>query len=425
VLGGVAVNMRTTPNLEVNQRRLHKLFDKTKRKNMTPDQLSDYLDKVSKSVIPRKCLPKVPPSDPEGHDLLVTLANNQQSMETLRQHLEVLDCLDGTEIVAPLDCLRSPDLGPERLSLFDHYANITKDQVILSLKYLETWVDEPYVQENMTFLKMSLKANVDADLWNRCYEEHLSAPVECQTGPLMLYLILHRLQNCSESTLNLLLLKVRNLKIKDHAGEDIDTIVRLVNTAVTLLKSSSNEDRNYITHDFSRDLLQLFQTTSVPAFNQVFLDIETSKQVEADSIGSPVVQWPTLDSITQLALRTYHRMHAMGIWAKDSRPPVFNATVSTWKPGSCFNCGEPGHNSRECPKPTNQPLFDSNLQAYKEWRKAHPKSHGQSGRGSGRGGGGGRGNNSGRGRGNHGGRGSGNGKPFRKFASDGKPLKLN
>jgi len=116
-------------------------------------------------------------------------------------------------------------------------------------------------------------------------------------------------------------------------------------------------------------------------------------------------------------------MHAMGIWAKDSRPPAFNASISTWKPGSCFNCGEPGHNSRECPKPTNQPLFDANLQAYKEWRKAHPKTHGQSGRGSGRGGG--RGNNSGRGHGNNGGRGSGNGKPFRKFASDGKPLKLN
>jgi len=109
----------------------------------------------------------------------------------------------------------------------------------------------------------------------------------------MLYLILHRLQNCSESTLNLLLIKVRNLNIKDHAGEDIGHIVCLVNTAVTLLKSSSNEDRNYIMHDFSKDLLHLFQTTSVPAFNQVFANIETSKQVEADSIGSPIVNWPT------------------------------------------------------------------------------------------------------------------------------------
>jgi len=340
--------------------------------------------------------------------------------------LGLLDCLDVTEILSPIDCLNSPALGPERLNLFDHYANMTKDQVILSNKYLDTWVDEPYVQENMSFLKMALKANVDPDLWNRCYEEHLSAPVEFQNGPLMLYLILHRLQNCSESTLNLRLLKVRNLNIKDHAGEDIDHIVRLVNTAVTLLKSSSNEDRNYIMHDLSKDLLRLFQTTLVPAFNQVFADIETSKQVEVDSIGSPVVNWPTLDSITQLALRTYHRTHAMGAWVEDScPPPVFNATVSTWKPGCCFNCGEPGHNSRDCPKPTNQSLFDANLQAYKEWRKNHPKTHGQSGRGSGHGSGRGRGNDSGRGRGTQGGRGGGHGKPLRKFASDGKPLKLN
>jgi len=278
----------------------------------------------------------------------------------------------------------------------------------------------------MSFFKMTLKANVDPDLWDRCYEEHLSAPVECQTGPLMLHLILHRLQNCSESTLNLLLLKVRNFNIKDHAGEDIDHIVHLVNTAVTLFKSSSNEDQNCITRDSSKDLLHLFQTTLAPAFNQVFADIETSKQVEADSIGSPVVNWPTLDSITQLALRTYHGMHAMGAWVKDPHPlPVFNAAVSAWKPGCCFNCRKPGHDSRDCPKPTNQSLFDANLQAHKEWRKNHPTTHGQSGRGSGGGVGGSRGNGSGQGRGTQGGRGGGRGKPLRKFASDGKPLKLN
>jgi len=377
--------MCSTPNLTVTQCQLYKLFDKTKCKDMSPDQLIDYMDKVTKPILPRKCLPKVPPSDPDGHELLFTLSNNQQSMEALMAHWEVLGSLDGTEIVAPLNCLKSPALGPEHLNLLDHYLNMTKEQVILSLKYLDAWVDEPHVQENTTFLKMSLKANVDPDLWNQCYEEHLSAPVECQTGLLMLHLILHRLQNCSESTLNLLLLKVKNSNIKDHAGEDIDNIVCLVNSAVTLLKPSSNEDQNCITHDFSRDLLQLFQTTSVQAFNQVFADIETSKQVEANSIGSLVVNWPTLNSITQLALQTYHHMHAMGISAKDSRPPVFNATVSTWKPGCCFNCGESGHNSRDCPKPANQPLFDANLQTYKEWRKNHPKTYGQSGRSSGRG----------------------------------------
>jgi len=178
---------------------------------------------------------------------------------------------------------------------------------------------------------MALKDDVDPDLWNRCYEEHLSAPVECQTGPLMLYLILHCLQNCSESTLNLLLLKVQNLNIKDHAGEGIVNIVCLVNTAVTLLKSSSNADHDYITHDFSKDLLHLFQTTLVPAFNQVFADIETSKQVEANSISSPVVDWPTLDSITQLL---YEPTIACMLWASGSKTLAHLSSMQRFIPGS-------------------------------------------------------------------------------------------
>jgi len=170
--------MHTAPNKTVTQQRLYKLFDKTKRKDITPDQLIDYMDKVTKPVLARKFLLRLPPSDPEGNELLPTLSNNQQSIETLRAHLGFLDCLDATQILSPIDCLNSPDLGPERLNLFDHCANMTKDQVILSNKYLATWVDEPYVQENMSFLKMALKACVDPYLWNRCYEEHLSAPVE-------------------------------------------------------------------------------------------------------------------------------------------------------------------------------------------------------------------------------------------------------
>jgi len=57
IIGGVAVNMRSTPHLTVTQRWLYKLFHKTKQKYMTPDQLIDYMDKVTKPVISRKCLP--------------------------------------------------------------------------------------------------------------------------------------------------------------------------------------------------------------------------------------------------------------------------------------------------------------------------------------------------------------------------------
>jgi len=79
-------------------------------------------------------------------------------------------------------------------------------------------------------------------------------------------------------------------------------------------KRQTDRINTLATHSDVKDLFSCTwvpQSTLVPAFNQVFADIETSERVEADSIGSPVVNWPTLDSITQLALRTYHRMHAV------------------------------------------------------------------------------------------------------------------
>jgi len=44
IIGGVPVKIRMTPNKTVTQQRLHRLFDKTKRKDMTPDQLMEYTD---------------------------------------------------------------------------------------------------------------------------------------------------------------------------------------------------------------------------------------------------------------------------------------------------------------------------------------------------------------------------------------------
>jgi len=60
----------------------------------------------------------------------------------------------------------------------------------------------------------------------KCEEDLLTAPLGCQTGPLRLHLILCLIHNCSESTLDLLLAKVRTLKISNYDGKDIDDTVQ-------------------------------------------------------------------------------------------------------------------------------------------------------------------------------------------------------
>jgi len=65
--------------------------------------------------------PQGAPSDPEGHELLFILVNNQTSIELLRADWELYDFLDGTERVHPVDCLNSPALGPKHFNLFDNF----------------------------------------------------------------------------------------------------------------------------------------------------------------------------------------------------------------------------------------------------------------------------------------------------------------
>lgn len=308
------------------------------------------------------------------------------------------------------------------------YPNLTKDVVQLSIMYYQTWASESYVRENMSLQVRLLQNNTSPDLWNKIQDEIKSYPPACQTGPSYFHAALKRIHNCSESTLDLVLLKIKTLKIREYEGEDIDTIVRTVNIAVTLLHHSSTSDRKYVTHDFARDTLRMFQTSTVPEFNVIFSDLERQCQVAADSKGESVVQWPQFEEITQLALATYHRLSASGQWIQGSAPAAFSA-MNGWTPGTCYNCGKPNCTPSACPEPRNEEAITANKKAMEEHLKLHPKTD-QSGRGSGRGNrsgsGRGRGRNSGRG-GNRGrGRGRSNpNKPYRKFASDGKPLKLN
>ena len=337
----------------------------------------------------------------------------------MEEHCNFFDIADGLRIVVPLDAHQRHDLTSQQFDLWSDFPLIEKEQVILSTLWYQMWADVPYVKESMNLQMKFFHNNVSPEMWSKCHEELLAASPACQTGPLMLYLILRRVHNCSESTLDLLLTGVRTMKISEYEAEDVDVVVKTVNTAVSLLQSSSSKDRKFITHDFARDLLRLFQTSTSSSFNVVFSDIERACQTKADSLGQSVVQWPSLESITQLALNTYHRLSSTGAWVKGSAPAGFTALTSEWKPGSCFNCGG-SHGLPDCPEPINQATVDANKKALADYRKLHPKKTGpgrgnSSGRGSGRGRGHGR---SGSGRGS-------SGKPHCKLASDGKPLKLN
>ena len=57
------------------------------------------------------------------------------------------------------------------------------------------------------------------------YDEYV--PVQ-QGGPLMLCLILHRIQNYSEQALSVLVMQLSSLRLSKIEGEDVEYAVRLI-----------------------------------------------------------------------------------------------------------------------------------------------------------------------------------------------------
>ena len=132
------------------------------------------------------------------------------------------------------------------------------------------WVDSDNVHQNMAITLMLIQHHTKEELWLKCLEtceEH--SPVQ-QGGPLMLFLILQRVQDRSEQTLDVLKTRVAQLDISKLKGEDVEQAVRLIKSMHRVLKSSSTDSRSYVPRDFVKTVMFVLQTTTVGEFNKFF-----------------------------------------------------------------------------------------------------------------------------------------------------------
>ena len=161
----------------------------------------------------------------------------------------------------------------------------------------------------MVYTYEFLHKNTEPSLWNKCvdmYDEYV--PVQ-QGGPLMLCLILHRIQNYSEQALSVLVTQLSSLRLAKIEGEDVEYAVRLIKATYTVLRNASSLNRHYVPREFTKTVFEFFQTSSVPEFNATFLDEQRKLQVQADKDGVQPV-WPSLTVVCRLATVTYRRLKA-------------------------------------------------------------------------------------------------------------------
>jgi hypothetical protein len=164
------------------------------------------------------------------------------------------------------------------------------------------------------------------------------------------------------STSSISKIMVETLKISDLEGENVDTAVSLINAAYAIFIPSSTATQSRVPPEWSKTLIRVFQTTTVPKFNQIFKDEEKDARRDADKNGGQP-QWPTHEQLTRLATVLYNRIKSSGHWdIPKSKLKGYHNLHAKGPPKpdyKCWNCGEPGHRLDGCPKPQNQARIDA------------------------------------------------------------------
>ena len=119
-----------------------------------------------------------------------------------------------------------------------------------------------------------LQHNADEELWSACRDEHDEYEPAQQGGSLMWMMALHRIQDRSEQALDHLKGEVGCIDLSAHQGKDVEHAIRLIKSTYRVLKCSSTQTRSHVPLDFTKTVLKMFQTSSVPDFNDVFHRLE-------------------------------------------------------------------------------------------------------------------------------------------------------
>lgn len=283
-------------------------------------------------------------------------------------------------ILIPYNVNKSYQLKEESYDLFEHYMKLDTDLVAQSNSFYNRYCEDKFIGENLTLTYNMLKLNTDETLFNKCLEEYDRYHPLQQGGPLMLSLILKKINSGTEQQLDYLKHKAKSLRISSLEGENVDKAISLLNAALNTFKSASTKSLDRKPIEWEKDLISIFQTSTVSSFNNLFHKIQDDVRQAADmSGGAP--QWPSHEDIIRLASATYNRQKLSGEWDIPSgKRAMYGGQTSSreFQPGNpnrprkeptCWNCGKTGHVISDCRDKLDQAKIDKGREAWRAGRK--------------------------------------------------------
>jgi len=384
-IDGRNMSMSTTP---VNKDTFTpaRLWDKTERHKLDPEQRQIFVKSATGYVLSKTNKLNLLSLKEDDEGVLKHVHNLRAQLQALEEHAIKHDIVDVFTIVSVDDVTNTGaintnlDGGPLVYNLFQDYVRVHKAEVATSNAWYHTWLseDQSYVKENMAYTLDLLQSNTDEKLWSKCKEEYDDFHPIQQGGPLMLSLLLKKIQHSSESALEHLRSKVTTLKISKLEGENVDHAVSLIRAAYNALLGASYAGHSYVPEDFPLAVLKVMQTSSNAVFNETFSNEVKQAQREADKYGG-IPEYSSVTETLNQASTVYNRMVLEETWdvAKKPRASAFVAPVTTTPSATavsrplrpnlkCFNCEKEGCSVRSCPEPRDDAKIQRNRRAFME-----------------------------------------------------------
>jgi hypothetical protein len=280
------------------------LWPKPERMNLDPEQKQIFVKfATSDKMFDKNDKMRLPDFTQNEDGTLKGVSHLRSQMKTLKAHLTKYGMCDVFTIMLPVDVSKSAETQEQTFSLFEDYPRLSVSFVANSNQWWRRYVNAPWIAENMEFSYDLLQNNTTPSLWSKALEDYDDFAPNQRGGPLMLYLILARIQNTSETSLDNLRLRLKNLKISEIPGEDVEIVVSMIKSTYSALKGASRPEKSFIPDDLPETIYRIFQTTSVPRFNKTFHDEQERVIVTADKTNTLPV-WPKVTEITSLASRS-------------------------------------------------------------------------------------------------------------------------
>jgi hypothetical protein len=222
------------------------------------------------------------------------------------------------------------------------------------------------------------KNNVASDLAERVNETYMDYPNEARGGPLFFVIMMELIMSQTEEAVIALQSKLKKMDLKSIQGENVDKACSLCRAALTRLETFGK-----VPDDIIRILLRIFQTSSVPAFNEFFHHLEQQRKVEQAMSTAKVEDIKvTMQNIFRAAILQYHSLWEEGLWT-GVRTGNSTFNTSTTKGGNtipikCWNCGDPAHSMTECPKPKDAAKISQNKKEFSQAIKNKAKNNSDS-----------------------------------------------